>query len=163
MIVAFTGTRHGMTPAQQAAFRTLMGRLRPGTFRHGLCKGADEEASLLMAYFDPRPTIIGHPAMSTLWESGQAICDWRELPKDYLVRNREMVDQSGCLVAAPQEDERQRRGGTWYTIGYAEGKKPVYVIRPGGFVVLIPPAQKWTYENAVAYVKANQDQGELFS
>ena len=39
------------------------------------------------------------------------------------------------MIACPPTEERQPRGGTWYTIGYAQKVcRPLVVITPSGLV-----------------------------
>ena len=54
-------------------------------------------------------------------------------PKPYLIRNRDIVDQTDLTVAAPFEFEEQLRSGTWSTIRYAARiVKPLIVVLPDG-------------------------------
>jgi hypothetical protein len=43
--LGFTGTRHGMTEAQLAAYRTLITEIGPHTLHHGDCIGSDAMAN----------------------------------------------------------------------------------------------------------------------
>jgi hypothetical protein len=52
--------------------------------------------------------------------------------KDFLERNRDIVDRVEILIAAPEGPEVQR-SGTWSTVRYARGKViPIYLLRPKG-------------------------------
>lgn len=64
--VGFTGTRHGMTPAQTETFvatlRELEASLGPlAEFHHGDCVGADAEAHCLVRLHFRECYIILHP------------------------------------------------------------------------------------------------------
>jgi len=129
----FTGTRHGMTPAQKLALR---GYLTGGTgeLHHGDCVGADSEAHDIAD--ECGYAIIIHPPKDY---SKRA---WREVPKHmirlentYFARNRNIVDETVSLIATPFEADGQAKGGTWYTVGYARKMgKVVVLIRPDGTI-----------------------------
>ena len=56
-----------------------------------------------------------------------------EKPKDYLVRNKDIVDQSKILIACPETAYEKSRSGTWSTINYAKRKKrKILIIFPSG-------------------------------
>lgn len=124
----FTGTRHGMTAAQ---LDWMHHELSPGAaLHHGGCVGADAQAhecalstggevtvhppvnpKLRMA-FDPRAVWLGE--------------------KNYLDRDRDIVDASDLLLATPDGPERPK-SGTWYTVRYAvSAGKPVRICYPDG-------------------------------
>ena len=50
-------------------------------------------------------------------------------PKDYLVRNQDIVNSCDVLFATPKDDEEVLRSGTWATIrrGKKAGKKVIVV------------------------------------
>ncbi len=61
MIVGFTGTSLGMRPAQKAAVFRLLELLAPiDRWNHGLCVGADEEATVfvVMRFVAPCANIV---------------------------------------------------------------------------------------------------------
>lgn len=129
----FTGTRHGMTPAQRVSLqRYLAGS--SGEFHHGDCVGADSEAHDIAdgcGY-----GIIIHPP------SDYAHRAWRDVPKHmmrdektHFARNRDIVDDTLALIATPFDVEEQSKGGTWYTIRYAKKRgRTVILIRPDGSI-----------------------------
>lgn len=132
MIVGFTGTQEGMTYAQVLRVYTLLRELRPvEKLHHGDCIGADEMAhAIAVNYYIP---VKIHPPIKS---DKRAYCGgWTEMAeeKDYLSRNRDIVDESEFIVATPKEYEEQQRGGTWYTVRYAKKQnKQVFVIYPDG-------------------------------
>lgn len=59
--------------------------------------------------------------------------------KTHFARNRDIVDASNVLVAAPYNDYEESKGGTWYTINYARGK--------GLWLAIVWPSGKFQEEN----------------
>jgi hypothetical protein len=133
MKVGFTGSRFGMTDAQQQEFLVLMGKLGADEFHHGDCVGADEQAANLARELSKIPYIIIHPPED---ETHRAFNPhyWILLPtKRHFARNRDIVDQTEVLIATPNCDPLAMYGGTVYTIEYARKKgKRCYVIWPNG-------------------------------
>ena len=144
--VGFSGTREGMTPAQRAAaLECVMG---PSGWdggrvdlRQGLCVGADSQVVYDVAGC-PGVSVFGHPGC----HAGSAyraeieveqLCDKVHPVRHPLDRNRDIVDNTDRLVAAPGPNSR----GTWHTIRYAmsEGKR-VDIVHPSGAVeTFVPP------------------------
>jgi hypothetical protein len=153
-IIGFTGTREGMTPEQRRVFVELLlpyhGDIE---FHHGDCLGADSDAHDLVLGIDHLeasefdPSIVIHPPSDdrlrarrrAVEEYGDRILD----PKPYLDRNRDIVDACSLLIACPKEtwpvagtaalDGVRLKGGTWYTIRYAQrAGKTVAIIYADG-------------------------------
>lgn len=137
--VGFTGTGHQpLTTSQRINLEAkLLWRRDNGfkVFRHGDCIHADTEAhyiALKLGY-----NIVVHPPTDSSKASGlgtkpveQAII-LRELPRPYLERNHDIVDNSDILIACPKENTEQLRSGTWATVRWARKKgKQVYLILP---------------------------------
>jgi hypothetical protein len=144
-----------MTTDQLAELRKRLSRGEGGTdwrmfseFHHGDCVGADEQAHDMMRvlrarYWPLRVDIHIHPPGD---HRARAFCDaemdYRELmsvrvwdEKDYLSRNRDIVDNTDLLIACPNGYDFRSHGGTSYTIRYAlRKKKPVVIIWPDGKV-----------------------------
>jgi hypothetical protein len=100
MIIGFSGTRNGMTDRQKLKFVGKLNLLCPTEFRHGDCVGADAEAHDLVREHFPKCKIIIHPPYLErlrAFKEGDFILN----AKDYLVRNRDIVYASECLVATP--------------------------------------------------------------
>jgi hypothetical protein len=129
----FTGTRQGMTEAQKAALRSFL-QGGSGELHHGDCIGADAEAHGIAMDCGYLPII--HPP------SDYSHRAWCEAPrhlmkteKTHFARNRDIVDETTCLIATPAQPEEQPRGGTWYTIRYARKRgKPTVLILPDGTI-----------------------------
>jgi hypothetical protein len=124
----FTGTGRGMTQGQQdQLFDVLSALYRKGyrRFRHGDCIGADAQAARIAKdigfYLICHP---GHPKdpNETKYRAFTDFNDEVLEPKPFLVRDRDIVDGSGVLVAAPYQDYEVRRSGTWTTTRYARSK-----------------------------------------
>lgn len=123
MRIGFTGTQAGMSNRQKAEFKKL---IRGATeLHHGDCIGADEEAHLIA--MEVGLTIGVHPPSDpkkrafVTTRNGDATYS----PKPYLMRNRDIVDTTDELIAAPLTNQEQLRSGTWSTVRYARriGKK----------------------------------------
>lgn len=136
MKIGFTGTREGMSHEQWLAVFDLLKPIAPFVteFHHGDCVGADEEVHRIALDLDIQ-NIIVHPPTSTIL---RAYCQGHKTlkPKDYTERNHDIVNASEYILAAPNTKNRQPRGGTWQTIGFAEKAKNLWrVVFPDGIVV----------------------------
>lgn len=140
MNIGFTGTRHGMTAEQLETVTLYLKELRPTTFHHGDCVGADEGAHLIALALGI--DIVLHPPIVRQFRafSKGAVKEWT--PKRFLVRNRDIVDNSDILLATPAGLE-VRRSGTWSTVRYARRKgKGVIIIFPNGRIKKCLPIEK---------------------
>ena len=129
MVVGFTGSRYGMTLGQRGAFADLLRRLGVTELHHGDCVGADKQAHDV-ARFVGGIWIVAHPPVK---ERLRAFCDADEVrePKDYLARDRDVVDESERLIVAPRTVWVPKGSGTWYTHDYAKSRgKLVAVLEP---------------------------------
>lgn len=131
--MGFTGTQRGCKPAQLKALRSVLKTLRKEGYRYqhnGSCIGADAESAKI---WDQTSGLIHrHPPEDT---SKMATIPFKrtEPAKPYLIRNHDIVDASGVLVATPGEFAEQLRSGTWATIRYARKlKKRVILVWPDG-------------------------------
>lgn len=109
--VGFTGTQRGVNARQRRFLAELLMELRPDEFHHGDCVGADCEAHMIAETLRV-PAIVIHPPVI---DKGRAFCGahvknrgskitWREL-KQYLVRNRAIVEETDVLIAVPRQDK----------------------------------------------------------
>lgn len=137
-IVGFTGTREGMTMAQERRLAKLLRKLKPTQFHHGCCIGADEQAvDTVLDVMGKEGIIVGHPSDLQKYTSDAATVSSHivKRPLKALVRNRIIVSCIEVLIAAPKEDNEQLRSGTWSTVRYArEVGIPVHIILPDGKV-----------------------------
>ena len=128
--VGFTGTREGMTEAQMKSVMSLLMKYDPCTLHHGDCVGADAQANDA-ARWEGIAT-ISHPPKSNTLRAFCIVDDERD-PKPYLTRNKDIVDESDRLIAAPETYDEQVRSGTWSTVRYARLKrKRVFIVYPNG-------------------------------
>ena len=142
--IGFTGSREGMTKAQYEALSALLNAfiteqaaITPDDvpqFHHGDCVGADALSG--DAAHDAGYAIHIHPpSIGTL----RAYCANRypATVRDafpYLVRNKNIVDSTDILMAAPNAPETTR-SGTWSTVRYARKKsKEIWIVYPNGKV-----------------------------
>ena len=129
--IGFTGTRRGMTRAQQNALRSLL-LSGSAKFHHGDCVGADEQAHDIARALG-RAVVI-HPASIPEQRAFKSAQDIRE-PKPPLVRNKVIVRETDLLIAAPAEAMEQHRSGTWSTVRFARKMgRAVCIIRPDGIL-----------------------------
>ena len=121
MKVGFTGTRYGMSERQKEAFRIGLESVTLYEFHHGSCQGADVEAARIVREVKPDCLIVAHPGPDgDPHRELSGVDDVTTAPKTHFARNRDIVNQTDMLAATPLQDEPQSRGGTWYTIGYAQ-------------------------------------------
>jgi hypothetical protein len=129
--VGFTGTRRGMTLEQRIAVQQAMFNLGMTHFHHGDCVGADAQAHLMamaagaVLHIYPPENPARRAFCRAHWEAFP--------PKPYLDRNKDIVNASVFLIAAPGEMDEQTRSGTWSTVRFARTtRKPIGIIFPDG-------------------------------
>lgn len=133
IVLGFTGTRYGMTDAQELTVLECLRRWRPAELRHGDCQGADAQAHALAVREGIRT--VAHPPVNEEW---RAFCDANQIlpAQHYLHRDRDLVDASHMLLAAPASPVDVGWSGTWYTIRYAQDRhRLVVIVGPDGRVV----------------------------
>ena len=142
--IGFTGTQHGITNEQRYALNVYLKVAVNSNFEvefhHGDCIGADKQfhellESLKVPHIVNQKIII-HPPIKNI---KRAFCksDFILEPKDYLDRNKDIVNASEILIATPKEFEEQLRSGTWSTIRYCtKQKKQAFIIFPNGIMRL---------------------------
>lgn len=129
--IGFTGTQKGMTPEQiYTVDNILFDDLIAEWAHHGDCIGADADFHKLATLSGLKTH--GHPPKNP---SKRAWCkfDGIEEEKEYLDRNRDIVNATHFLIACPQSFEEELRSGTWSTIRYARSvKRPGKIVWPDG-------------------------------
>jgi hypothetical protein len=131
MKIGFTGTQRGMTPDQKHTVVNLLSR-RDGELHHGDCIGGDSDVHSIvesLPYW-----IVIHPPINPAKRAFRKAHEFRE-PRDYLVRNKNIVVETERLVATPGEFEEQLRSGTWSTIRHARRlRRSTWIVLPDGSV-----------------------------
>lgn len=134
--IGITGTRNGMTQSQREVFFDVLEHiifLNPeiDQFHHGQCIGVDVEAAIICEDdFDLR--IVSHPPIKTDL-IGSCINHEIKPAAGYFQRNRDIVMDSDLMFVVPYTEEKQTKGGTWYTFQYAlKLAKPTILILPSG-------------------------------
>ncbi len=134
MYIGVTGTRKGMTQAQEASFREFIAD-KCGHFLHGDCVGVDDECATIVRKLRTveEMKIWSFPPDKSSLRAFNKFSDYENPPNHYFARNREIVYQSDILLVIPLQFEWQPSGGTWYTHDYAlHQDKKVIVIWPSG-------------------------------
>lgn len=118
MKVGFTGTQLGMSQHQKEQFVLKLEELGVTEFHHGDCIGADADAHDIVRLFFPEVKIIGHLPQSNGKRAFKKCDEYRD-PLPYLIRDRNIVDETEFLIGSPKQDEEIVRSGTWATIRYS--------------------------------------------
>lgn len=142
--LGYTGTRRGMSPAQYQRVEDLCRSAGALPFflvaHHGDCEGGDAQFHRIMHELGAR--LVIHPPVD---ETYRAHCKpWDEMRPalSHLARNRGILAESMCLIAAPFQMSHQVRGGTWYTHDRAiRDGVPVALVLPDGSVS--HPGKAW--------------------
>lgn len=116
-----------MSSTQRKFIIQILNLYEPFKIHHGDCIGADSELHVIVRSQFKDSQIIVHPPKVDRYRS---FCegDIIHKPKDFTVRDRDVVMESVILIGVPKSLE-QNRSGTWYTIRYAKRmNKPVIVI-----------------------------------
>lgn len=129
--IGFTGTQEGMSELQQKLLHDILAfAVKDGdtvVFHHGDCIGADEQAHEIALTLGCKIHI--HPPVNG---SKRAFCDaWDAIyeSKPYLDRNKDIVNSSIGLIAAPKTTKEEQRSGTWSTVRYAtKNNKPIIIL-----------------------------------
>ena len=129
MIIGFTGTQNGMTSYQISKTYQVLERYNPIEVHHGDCIGSDSQFHDIVIGLGI--DIVIHPPINDdkrAFKTGYLdIFEERE----YLVRNKIIVDSCTVLIATPEEPDEVLRSGTWSTVRYArKAEKTVIVIPP---------------------------------
>lgn len=134
--VGFTGTREGMTDQQKKMVFCLLRDIGFTQGHHGDCVGADVDFHELCVQMGIRT--VGHPPSQS---RHRAYCETDEtrLPRDYIRRNRDIINETDILIGCPKELEEPtspRGSGTWSTIKHARDRvgQVTYVVWYNGMI-----------------------------
>lgn len=142
--IGFTGSRAGMTGAQQQAFVRLLDSLGASELLHGACIGADADAARLASIAGIR--CVAYPGRSAHDAADGPRPDRDQASMDlahetraeltHFARNRAIVEASDIVIATPSYPgpiTRETKGGTAYTYWQAvKARKRIIVIWPDG-------------------------------
>jgi hypothetical protein len=136
MVVGFTGTRQGLTPAQETKVRELLvglGEIRGA--HHGDAVGAD--ARFHEFCLELGVPVYLHPADDP---KDRAYCKGARdtsAQRKFLDLNRDIVDWSHVMIATPATMKEQLRSGTWAAVRYARKRgRTIYIVWPDGTVTV---------------------------
>ncbi len=124
MKIGFTGTQDGMSEKQRIKLIATVELLNAKECHHGDCIGSDEQFHKIC--YDRNIKIVMHPPINSKY---RAFCLGNIIlkEKDYLVRNKDIVNDTDILIATPKGKEILR-SGTWSTIRYAKNKNRRVII-----------------------------------
>lgn len=125
-----------MTDAQRKSLGEVL-RAFPSVLgaHHGDCVGADAEFHALCAALKI-PIHIHPPADASNRSYCQGAASVAK-EKDFLMRNRDIVNASDVLLAAPRSEHEVQRSGIWATVRYArKAARHVFLILPDGSVLV---------------------------
>lgn len=133
--VGFTGTRDGMTEAQERGVEGVLRRLGAQLVVHGDCVGADEQFHRIAQRLGIKVRI-----RPSIYENLRAFCGGTEddirPPMEPLTRNKYIVSDTEALIATPKTAEEKVRSGTWSTVRRARKmRSPVFLVLPDGEVI----------------------------
>lgn len=124
-----TATRSGLTEAQKTAFEVWLESKQVECGCHGDCKGGDEDIHNIM--MEKNIKIHVHPPIKSIHRAFVKGYHKRFKPKEYLVRNKDIVDKSDVMCGFPFKN--QKNGGTITTMRMAKKmKKTLYVFYHDG-------------------------------
>ena len=130
MRVGITATRLGASPAQLATLVRLLVELGATELPEGDCLGGDDQSVDVARSLGIR--VVGHPPENPSARAFREVDEERP-QRPYLVRNRDIVDETGVLIAMPYQTQEQLRSGTWSTVRYARrlGRRVIIIGRDG--------------------------------
>lgn len=137
MRIGFTGTRKGMTFAQEFQLKDVLGyfwdvahaRRARAELHYGGQNGADLGARTVAKEYGYH--VETYPCPGVVADEETKVDVWHEVFPP-LTRNRNIVAAVDILVAAPETDEEELRSGTWATVRYARARGiPVVMLSRG--------------------------------
>lgn len=142
MRLGVTGTQDPecVTVEAKAEFVRLVSELKPIEMHHGGCVGGDAAMHNIVddlfgcaIYIHP-PIYKGKTAF--LFGKNVTLLT----PRDYLDRNKDIVQASDVIVAMPRGTEEEVCSGTWQTVRQAvKLSKPLHVVWPSGERTFLGP------------------------
>lgn len=125
-----TGNRNGITKEAEIELKSFLKSNNVSEAHHGDCVGADKNFHDVCKSHGIK--IIIHPPNNN-YQRSFCKSDVIKCVKPYLVRNKDIVNDTDILIAFPSTKEEIIRSGTWSTIRYAkkENKKILIVFSDG--------------------------------
>lgn len=131
MIAGMTGTRKGATEEQLSKFTKLLKKYEVVELHHGDAIGADEQCHKIAAKLGLRTMV--HPPILDRYRAFCKLATKVFKKKEYLVRNRDIVNSSKIMFGFPSGTKEELRSGTWACIRYAlKIKHRLIIIFPDG-------------------------------
>lgn len=130
MIIGVTGSRDGISKDALQQFNKFIDNHNISECHHGDCVGADKIIHDIVTK-NKIKTVIHPPTYS----ANRAFCKGNIIKdkKDYLQRNKDIVNESDIIIAFPKTMYEVMRSGTWHTIRYTKKQsKALYIIYPNG-------------------------------
>lgn len=169
MNVGFSGTRSGLSENQKKSILKFFIHLshrshyRKIYLHHGDCIGADSDISELLVYESLINRLIIHPPTNLslrafvaekIRDKANKSFNGLEIEilkdKDYLDRNREIVEVSDLIIICPKTEEEELRSGTWATYRAAKKlNKKIIIIYPSG------RTETWPNKSFIKKIKKN--------
>lgn len=134
MILGVTGSRSGITKNQVKKLNLFLDQHDIQELHHGDCIGADQTIHNISV--NRNINVYIHPPIK---RNFRAFCssDFIYPEKEYLSRNRDIVNCSDIVLGFPSNFESVPKSGTWYTINYTKEifKKVIIIFPDGSFIV----------------------------
>lgn len=132
MIIGMSGSRTGITRCAKMKFLNFLKENDIEEAHHGDCVGSDQEFHNIITSKKIKSVI--HPPINP-YKRAYCMGDLVMPEKQYLSRNKDIVNSSNILIAFPETMTEVLRSGTWSTIRYAKKMgKDVKIFYPNGTV-----------------------------
>lgn len=116
MRIGFTGRSSNVTLLQYESLAVVLAAKHAGGFthlHHGDCINADKLANDTARHLGYATK--GHPPINETYRAFATVDELAD-PKEYLVRNGDIVTETLELIAVPSTKEEILRSGTWSTV-----------------------------------------------
>lgn len=131
--VGVTGTHHGGSPAQLTTLGQFLTSVMPKRLHEGDCIGVDAQACRMARALGIY--VVAHPPENPRRRAYEPADEVRP-EKPYMMRDRDIVDETQILIGLPHEFQEIVHSGTWATVRYGvKINRPVYLILPDGKMI----------------------------
>ena len=149
MIIGISGTRKGLTEAQSISIIQYLTSLRSQheylELHHGDCIGADENVHIVCIENKLVNKIIIHPPTNSSLRAYTENITANDITievtedKDYLERNKDIVNMATIIIVCPKNADEELRSGTWSVYRTAKKQnKTIGLITPDGKIEMWP-------------------------